>query len=159
MQVHARLFARDELGERITDMVAAGMTVAEVCAQSAMPTPRQLRSFRRSNPDFDAACQGAEHASAAAHIDAAKQVVRQMEEGKVPASDGNHIFNAHMKLASTLNPRRYGSNPVIDVTSGGRPIIDLGAVLQAAFAALPALPAPEPLDVEAEPVPRKEMLQ
>jgi hypothetical protein len=142
-----------DLGERITDALAAGMTVAEVCAQSAMPTPRQLRAWRRGNPGFDQACQEAEQASAAAHIDKAKEVVRQMEGGKLPASEGNHIFNAHMKLASTLHPKRYGSNPTIDITSAGRPIVDLEAVLQAAFAALPALP--RPIDVE-EDVPSKD---
>jgi transposase-like protein len=146
-----------ELAERIVDALSAGMTVAEVTAQAAMPAPRQLRAWRRANSEFDAACAQAEQASAAAHIDAAKQVVRQMEEGKIPASDGNHIFNAHMKLAATLHPKRYGANPTIDITSAGKPIVDLGAVLEAAFAALPALP--KPIDVEAEEVPLDRTLQ
>ena len=62
-----------------------------------------------------------------------------------------------MKLAATLNPTRYGSNATIDVTSAGRPLVDLGAAVQALIDALPtrsdALPAPEPLDAEAVPVP------
>jgi terminase small subunit-like protein len=145
----------DTLSERITDMLAAGMTIAEITAQAAMPTPRQLRAWRRSNPDFEAACLQAEQASASAHIDAAKQVVRQMEEGKIPAAEGNHIFNAHMKLAAVLAPARYGAHPVaIDITSQGRPLVDFGAAIEALINALPAkaLPAPA-IDIEASPAP------
>ena len=88
-----------ELGERITDMTAAGMTIAEVCAQAAMPTPRQLKAWRRSNPEFDAAMEAAELQSAAVHLDAAKEVLRQVEDGKLPASDGRFLFDGHIKLA------------------------------------------------------------
>ena len=145
-----------DLGERITDAIAAGSTIAEVCAQSAMPTPRQLRAWRRSNPDFDAACEAAEMQSAAGHLDAAKGVLRQVEAGKLPASDGRLLFDGHVKLAATLNPARYGSNATIDVTSAGRPLIDLGSAIKALLDATAnvTLPAPEPIDVEAEPVPR-----
>jgi terminase small subunit-like protein len=144
-----------ELGEKITDALASGLTVAEITAQAAMPTPRQLRAWRRSNPDFEAACLQAEQASAAAHIDAAKQVVRQMEEGKIPAAEGNHIFNAHMKLAAVLAPARYGAHPVaIDITSQGRPLVDFEKAIEALINALPAkaLPAPA-IDIEASPAP------
>lgn len=146
-----------ELGERITDMLAAGMTVAEVCGQSAMPTSRQLKAWRRANPDFDAACDLAETQSAAAHLDKAKEVLRNVEAGNLQASDGRLLFDGHMKLAATLNPSRYGSNATIDVTSAGRPLVDLGSAIKAlldATANTVALPAPEPIDVEAEPVPR-----
>jgi hypothetical protein len=151
-----------ELGERITDMLAAGMTVAEVCAQSAMPTPRQLRAMRRANPDFDAACEQAETQSAAAHLDKAKEVLRNVEGGKLPASDGRLLFDGHMKLAGTLNPSRYGSNATIDVTSAGRPLVDLGSAIKALLDATTkptALPAPEPIDVEATPAPEGRTLQ
>jgi len=144
-----------ELADRITDMLAAGMTVAEVCAQSAMPTPRQLKAWRRTHPEFDAACDLAETQSAAAHLDKAKETLRKVEDGKLPASDGRVLFDGHMKLAATLNPARYGSHATVDVTSAGRPLVDFGAAVQALIDALPtrALPAPEPLDVEAVEVP------
>jgi hypothetical protein len=149
-----------ELGDRITDMLAAGMTVAEVCAQTAMPTPRQLRAWRRGNPDFDAACEHAETQSAAAHLDKAKDVLRNVEAGKLPAADGRLLFDGHMKLAATLNPSRYGSHATVDVTSAGRPLVDFGAAVQALIDALPtALPAPEPLDADATPVPEGRTLQ
>jgi hypothetical protein len=140
-----------ELGERITDMVAAGMTVAEVCEQAAMPTPRQLRAWRRGNPDFDAACEQAEQQSAAAHLDRAKEVLRNVEGGTLPAADGRLLFDGHMKLAATLNPSRYGAHAAIDIKSDGKPLVDFGAAIEALIAALPvqaALPAPEPLDAE-----------
>jgi hypothetical protein len=148
-----------ELAERIVDALAAGMTVAEVCAQAAMPTPRQLRAWRRANPDFDAACEDALQQSAFAHIDKAKQVLADIEAGKA-RDDAKLLFEGHMRLAATLNPKRYGSNPTIDITSAGRPIVDLAAVLEAAFAVLPALPRPaESIDVEAEEVPPDRTLQ
>ena len=75
-----------ELGEKIRDMVAAGMTVAEVCELPGMPTPRQLSRWRRTIPEFDAACDLAETQSAAAHLDTAKEVLRQVEGGKLPSS-------------------------------------------------------------------------
>jgi hypothetical protein len=145
-----------ELGERLTDMLAAGMTIAEVCAQAAMPTPRQLRAMRRANPAFDAACELAETQSAAAHLDRAKEALRKVEDGELPASDGRVLFDGHMRLAATLNPGRYGSHATVDVTSAGRPLVDLGTAVQALIDALPtrALPAPEPLEVEAVPVPK-----
>jgi hypothetical protein len=150
-----------ELGERIVDMLAAGMTIAEVCAQAAMPTARQLRAFRRSNPEFDAACDDALAQSAAAHLDKAKEVLRNVETGKLPAADGRLLFDGHMRLASVLNPARYGSNATIDVTSAGRPLVDLGSAIAALLAAVPAkaLPAPEPLEAEAVPVPEERTLQ
>lgn len=147
-----------ELGEKICDMLAAGMTIAEVCAQAGCPTSRQLKSFRRANPDFDAACDLAEAQSAAAHLDKAKEALRQVEDGKLPASDARVLFDGHMKLAATLNPTRYGSHATVDVTSAGRPLVDLGAAIQALIDALPmrsdALPAPDPIDAEATPVPK-----
>jgi hypothetical protein len=145
-----------ELGERITDALAAGSTLAEIAGQSWAPTMRQLRAFRRANPGFDQACEEALQASASAHIDAAKQVLRDIEASKAPA-DAKLLFEGHMRLAGTLNPKRFGSNPTIDITSAGRPIVDLTAVLEAAFAALPALP--KPIDVEAEEVPPDRTLQ
>jgi hypothetical protein len=150
-----------ELGERIADMLAAGMTVAELCEQASMPTPRQLRAMRRANPDFDAACEQAEQQSAAAHLDRAKEVLRNVEAGKLPAADGRLLFDGHMRLAATLNPARYGSHATVDVTSAGRPLVDFGAAVQALIDALPAraLPAPEPLDAEATPVPEGRTLQ
>jgi hypothetical protein len=143
-----------ELGERITDMVAAGMTIAEVCALAAMPTARQMKAWRRTNPEFDAAMETAELQSAAVHLDAAKQVLRQVESGKLPAPDGKMLFDGHMRLASTLNPRRYGSQATVDVTSAGRPLIDLGSAIKALLDATAnaALPAPEPLEAESTPV-------
>jgi hypothetical protein len=144
-----------ELGDRIADMLASGMTIAEVCAQAAMPTPRQLRAMRRANPDFDAACDIAEAQSAAAHLDKAKETLRKVEDGKLPASDGRVLFDGHMKLAATLNPGRYGTHATVDVTSAGRPLVDFGAAVEALIAALPAkaLPAPdEALDAESTPV-------
>jgi terminase small subunit-like protein len=151
----------DALAERIVDALASGMTVAEVTAQAAMPTARQLRSFRRANPGFDAACLDAEQQSAAAHLDKAKDVLRRLEGGKLPAPDAKTLFDGHMRLAATLNPGRYGAHPVaIDVTSAGKPLVDFGAAIEALIAALPAqaaLPAPTPL--EAEDVPEDRTLQ
>ena len=146
-----------ELGERITDTIAAGSTIAEVCAQSAMPTPRQLKAWRRTNLEFDGAMEAAELQSASVHLDAAKQVLRQVEDGKLQASDGRFLFDGHIKLAGTLNPKRYSGNATtIDITSAGRPLIDLGSAIKALLDATAnaALPAPEPIDIEAEPVPR-----
>jgi hydroxylamine reductase (hybrid-cluster protein) len=145
------------LGEKIADALASGSTVAEVCEQSAMPTPRQLRAMRRANPDFDAAMLQAEAESASAHVHKAKEVLRQLEAGKIPGSDAKTLFDGHMKLASTLNPSRYGSQAVaLDLTSAGRPLVDVGAALKALIDALPslpaALPAPTPIDAEAVPV-------
>jgi hypothetical protein len=141
-----------ELGERITDMLASGMTMAEVTAQAAMPTPRQLKAWRRGNPDFDAACLDAETQSAAAHLDKAKQVLADVESGKLASSDGKLLFDGHMKLAATLNPARYGTHATVDVTSRGRPLVDFGAAIEALISALPALPAPA-IEVEATEVP------
>jgi transposase-like protein len=151
-----------ELGERIADMLAAGMTIAEICQSAGFPTSRQLRSWRRVNPDFDAACNLAETQSAAAHLDKAKEVLRNVEAGKLPASDGRLLFDGHIKLAATLNPSRYGSHATVDVTSAGRPLVDFGAAVQALIDALPApsaLPAPAPIDAEATPVPEERVLQ
>ena len=69
--------------------------------------------------------------SAAAHLDAAKGVLRQVEEGKLPASDGRLLFDGHLKLATTLNPKRYGGQATVDITSAGRPLIDLGSAIKA----------------------------
>lgn len=151
-----------EAGERITDMLAAGMTVADVCAQSAMPTPRQLRAWRRANPDFDAACDEALAQSAAAHLDKAKEALVKLEEGKLPAGDAKALFDGHLKLAATLNPARYGTHATLDVTSAGRPLVDFGAAIEALVASLPtagALPAPTPIDAEATDVPEGTTLQ
>jgi hypothetical protein len=153
----------DALAERIADMLAAGMTVAEVTGQASMPTPRQLRAWRRANPDFHAACEEAEQASAAAHLDKAKQVLADLEAGKVPSGDAKTLFDGHMKLAATLHPARYGAHPVaIDLTSAGRPLVDFGTAIEALIAALPAqaaLPAPT-IDAEAtEVVPEGTVLQ
>jgi terminase small subunit-like protein len=151
-----------ELGERIVDALAAGTTIAEICAQAAMPTARQLRAFRRSNPEFDAACDDALAQSAAAHLDAAKEVLRNVEAGKLQVADGRLLFDGHMRLAATLNPSRYGANATIDLTSAGRPLVDLGAAIKAlldATAKPTALPAPEPIDAEATPAPEGRTLQ
>jgi len=140
-----------ELGERISDMMGAGMTVAEITGQPAMPTPRQFKTWRRANPDFDAACLAAETESASFHVDKAKEVLRKVEAGDFPAADGRILFDGHVKLAGTLNPRRYGTAAAtIDVTSAGRPLIDFGAAIRALIDALPppsagALPAPTEL--------------
>jgi terminase small subunit-like protein len=141
----------DALAERIVDALASGMTVAEVTTQAAMPTPRQLRAWRRANPDFDAACLQAEQASAAAHLDKAKQVLADLEAGKLQGSDARTLFDGHMKLAAVLHPTRYGNNATIDISSQGKPLINFGAAIDALLAALPAkaLPAPA-IDVEAE---------
>jgi hypothetical protein len=151
-----------ELGERITDMQAAGMTIAEVCAQAAMPTARQLKAWRRANPDFDAACDLAEMQSAAAHVDKAKEALRQAEAGKIPVSDAKGMAETHLKLASVLHPKRYGSHATVDVTSQGKPLVDFGAAVKALLDVLPraALPAPsEAIDVEVVPTPEERTLQ
>jgi hydroxylamine reductase (hybrid-cluster protein) len=150
----------DALAERIVDALAAGMTIAEVCEQSAMPAPRQLRAWRRSNPDFHSACEQAEQASAAAHLDRAKQVLKDLEDKKLPGADAKTLFDGHMKLASTLNPHRYGAHATVDVTSQGKPLVDFGAAIQALIDALPSQPAlPPPIEVEATEVPEGATLQ
>jgi hypothetical protein len=146
-----------ELGERIVDCLAAGMTIAELTAPSWAPTARQLRAFRRSDPSFDAACDEALAQSAAAHLDKAKAVLQQLEAGKLPSSDAKTLFDGHMKLAATLDPRRYGNNATIDLTSAGKPVLDFDSVVAALLAAVPvtkALTKPdEAIDVQAEAVP------
>ena len=153
----------DALAERIVDMLAAGATVAEVAEQSWGPTPRQLQAWRRGNVDFDAACQEAERLSAAAHLDLAKEALRQAKAGKLPVSDAKSLAETHLKLATTLNPARYGAHATVDVTSAGRPLVDFAAAISALIDALPtnsgALPAPEPLDVDATEVPEGRTLQ
>jgi hypothetical protein len=147
----------DALAEKIVDMLAAGMTLTEVCQSAGSPTPRQLRAWRRANPSFDAACDEALAQSAGAHLDKAKEVLRLVEAAKIPASDGKLLFDGHMKLAATLNPSRFGNNATIDVSSAGRPLVDFGAAIAALLSALPAraaLPAPDKaIDVEATSVP------
>jgi hypothetical protein len=143
----------DVLAERIADMIAAGMTIEAVTAQPSMPTPRQLRAWRRANPDFDAALCAAEVESASAHLDRAKQVLADLETGKLQASDAKVLFDGHIKLAERLHPSRYAAGALaIDVTSQGKPLVDFGAAIEALIAALPAVPAlpkPEPV-IEAE---------
>jgi hypothetical protein len=125
-----------------------------------MPTPRQLRAWRRGNPDFDSACLAAEQASAAAHLDLAKQVLKQVEDGKLPSSDGRMLFDGHMKLAATLNPVRYGAHATVDLSSGGNPLVSFVEAVEALIAVLPQQAAlPPPIDVEATEVPEGATLQ
>jgi hypothetical protein len=141
------------LGERICDLVAMGYTITEIAEMSGMPTARQMAAWRRGNPEFDAAMLEAEAHSAAAHIDKAKEALRQAEAGKVPVSDAKQLADAHLRLARTLNPKRYGSNATVDITTAGRPLLDFGAVVAALIATIPqpALPAPRPIEAEAVP--------
>jgi transposase-like protein len=143
----------EALGQRITDALASGMTVAQVCEQASMPTPRQLRAWRRANPEFHAACEEAERLSAAAHLDKAKEVLVKLEAEELSAMDAKTLFDGHMRLASTLNPSRYGAHP--DLSPPSKALVDFASAIQALIDALPArvaLPAPEPLDAEAVPV-------
>jgi hypothetical protein len=149
-----------ELGERIVDMLAAGMTIEELCAQAGMPTPRQLRALRRTNPEFDAACDEALAQSAAAHLDRAKETLRKVEDGKLLASDGRVLFDGHMKLAATLNPSRYGAHATVDLSAGGKPLVSFVEAVEALIAVLPQQPTlPPPIDVEATEVPSGATLQ
>lgn len=147
-----------ELAEKITSRIEGGETLAEICQGAAWPTRALLARWRRANPEFDAACGQAEQQSAAAHIDKAKEVLRKVEDGKLPVADARLLFDGHVKLAATLSPTRYGSNAAaIDPASVGRPLVSLAAAIQALIDALPtnagALPAPIPIDVEATEVP------
>jgi hypothetical protein len=144
-----------ELGERITDAIAAGMTIEAICASAGMPTERQYRKWRRTIPEFDAACDQAMAAQADAHIAMAHDALVKLRKGDIQAADARVIVEGALKLAAAVNPRKYGALRVqADVTSGGQPLRQVSTLelAKALLVALPAaLPPPSPpvIDVEA----------
>jgi hypothetical protein len=93
-----------------------------------------------------------------ARSDRVDEILDDLRAGKIDAPSARVLIEAELKLAAKENPGRYGDATQIDVTSAGKPLrVDVGAAFAALLDALPrlplgALPAPEPLEVDATPV-------
>jgi len=96
-----------DLGERITDAVAAGLTVDEICQPAGMPTPRQLARWRRTIPEFDEAYERARAARADVRSDRIDQALNDLRAGKISAADCRTIVESELKMAALENPARY----------------------------------------------------
>jgi transposase-like protein len=97
-----------ELAERITDAIAAGVPVSELCEQSGMPTRRQLARWRRQHPEFADAYEQARIARADARSDAVDEALADLRAGKITAAGCRVIVETHLKLASKESPAKYG---------------------------------------------------
>jgi terminase small subunit-like protein len=144
-----------ELGEKITDAIAAGLSLETICAGAGMPTARQLTKWRRTVPEFDQAMDAAFAAQADSHISLAHDTLLRLKDGKLPAADARVIVDSALKLAAAVNPRKYGAlRAQADVTSGGQPLKAVGTLelAKALLVALPMAQLPAPtrtIDVEA----------
>ena len=146
------------LAEKIVDLISMGSTITEVAAMSGMPTARQMASWRRAHPEFRDAYEEARVSRADARSDRVDAALRDLAAGKITAADCRVMVETELKLAAKENPGRYGDATQIDLTTAGKPLqVDVGAALKALLDVLPAsngaLPAPEPLEVDATPVP------
>lgn len=155
-----------ELGERITDAVAAGLTVDEICQPAGMPTPRQLARWRRTIVEFDEAYERARAARADVRSDRIDQALNDLRAGKISAADCRTIVESELKMAALENPARY--NPAQKVQAevsgpNGAPlqmaIVDDASLIKAArwvadlLSKADAVPV---LDIKAEPVKESE---
>lgn len=118
-----------DLGERITDAIAAGIPVSEICSAAGMPTPRQLSRWRRTIPEFADAYEQARIDRADARSDRVDEALRDLRDGKITAADCRVIVETEIKMASRENPARYADVSRADVT------------------VRPGAPAPESVDV------------
>jgi len=97
-----------ELGERITDAIAAGIPVSEICVPAGMPTPSQVSRWRRTIPEFAEAYEKAREARADARSDKIDEALNDLRAGKITAADCRVIVETELKMASKESPSKYG---------------------------------------------------
>lgn len=158
----ARTLARKEavawtpaLGERICDLVSMGSTIAQIAEMAGMPTARQMAAWRRQHEEFHDAYEVARQARADARSDRVDRALNDLRAGKISAADCRVIVETELKLASKESPARYGEKIEVTAPDAVKASVTAVMAIEALLAALPAaagaLPAPEPLTVEATP--------
>jgi hypothetical protein len=103
----------DALAERIVDGVASGLTFAEICAPSGMPTVRQLTAWRRRPPELAEALDAARTHRATIRSDRIDETLANLRAQKISAADARTIIDAEMKLMALEDPARF--NPATKV--------------------------------------------
>jgi hypothetical protein len=146
----------EEIAAEICTRLSHGETLSKICKDDHLPSRTTVLKWVNEDPNYGnrfARARDLQFEYWADNLADVGDAVRDKPE-QVPAA---RLDSENKRwLLARLKPSLYSEKFQADITSAGRPLtsvsdLDLAKALAHALAA-PALPAPEPLDVEAVPV-------
>jgi hypothetical protein len=145
----------EEIMDEVLRRISHGETLKRVCASNPdFPSPATVIEWVHQNR-----CGLADRYARARDRQLEAWAEEVLDKADAASTDNGAVnrdrlaVDARKWLLSKLKPERYGDK--LDVTSAGKPLAsasDLDIAKALAHALAPALPAPEPIDVESVPV-------
>jgi hypothetical protein len=149
----------DEIADTIIERLEAAESLNAICSTDDMPDQAAVYKWAAQMPDtFGLRYVRAReigYLKMADELDALAEGTTELERRFEPGVVQRHRLQIDTRrwILSKMLPKVFGDK--LDVTSAGKPLAsasDLDIAKALAHALAPALPAPEPIDVEAVPV-------
>ena len=145
-----------EIADRLCERIAMREPLSKITRDDDMPCEATIYKWRLQIPEFAEKVARAREHRAMARADYMDEVVDDVRIGKLDPQAGRVVLESERWQAGKEMPKVFGDRISADLTTNGQSLylasdLDIAKALAHALA-VPALPAPEPIDVEAVPV-------
>ena len=114
-----------EFGQKICDLVAERVPVAEICARAGMPNKDTLYRWKREIPQFSNNYAREREHRADARQDYIDEITRKLVAGSIDAQTARVIIDAEKWQMGKEQPKKYGDRISTELTGkDGKPLFE-----------------------------------